>query len=241
MKIMEKFAQKQRDIANHPSVTLAFLGDSVTQGCFETHRRAVNELRTRYDQEKGYHHQLAQMLSVLYPMVPVNLINAGICGDGAAHGLERLERDVLHWNPDMVVVCYGLNDSIKGMDSLSTYLDSLKGIFTKLQAAGIETIFMTPNMMCTYVDYSITDDLLLDAAQKCSKTQCDGILDNYLNAAKEVCREHGVRVCDCYAKWKMLYQNGIEVTELLAGKINHPSVQMHKLFAVSLLETMMTE
>ena len=78
MKIMEKFAQKQRELANYPGVALAFLGDSVTQGCFETHRRAVDELRTRYDQEKGYHHQLARMLATLYPLVPVNLINAGI-------------------------------------------------------------------------------------------------------------------------------------------------------------------
>lgn len=241
MKIMEKFAQKQRDLANYPGVSIAFLGDSVTQGCFETHRRAVDELRTRYDQEQGYHHQLARMLAVLYPLVPVNLINAGICGDGAVHGLERLERDVLHWNPDMTVVCFGLNDSLKGIEHLDEYLDALRGIFQKLQSAGIETIFMTPNMMCTYVDYSITDDLLLNAAEKCVKVQNDGILEQYLDAAKDLCTGYGVRVCDCYAKWRNLYQNGVEVTQLLAGKINHPTAQMHKLFAVSLLETMMTE
>lgn len=241
MIIMEKFAQKQREPANHSGVTLAFLGDSVTQGCFETHRRAVDELRTRYDQEHGYHHQLAQMLGTLYPLVPVNLINAGICGDSAPHGLERLERDVLRYSPDLAVVCFGLNDSMKGVGGLKEYLDSLQGIFERLQAAGIETIYMTPNMMCTYVDYTITDDLLIAAAEKCTKIQREGILEQYLEAAKALCKEYGVSVCDCYAKWKRLYENGVDTTELLAGKINHPCGQMHKLFAVSLLQTMMTE
>ena len=241
MKIMEKFAQKQRELANYPGVSLAFLGDSVTQGCFETHRRAVDELRTRYDQEKGYHHQLARMLATLYPLVPVNLINAGICGDGAPHGLERLERDVLRWNPDLTVVCFGLNDSMRGMDCLQEYADALRGIFTKLQTAGSEVIFMTPNMMCTYVDYTITDDLLRNAAEKCVKTQETGILEAYLNEAKALCAQLGIPVCDCYGKWKQLYENGVDVTQLLAGNINHPTEEMHKLFAVSLLETMMTE
>ena len=35
MRIMEKFMQKARDNWNAAPVTLAFLGDSVTQGCFE--------------------------------------------------------------------------------------------------------------------------------------------------------------------------------------------------------------
>lgn len=241
MKIMEKFAQKQRELANYSGVSLAFLGDSVTQGCFETYRRAADELLTCYEQENGYHHQLARMLATLYPLVPVNLINAGICGDGSDHGLERLERDVLRWNPDMAVVCYGLNDAMNGLEQLDKYTDSLRGIFSRMQKAGVETIFMTPNMVCTYVDASITDDLLRAAAEKCTIIQREGILEQYLEAAKALCKEYDVRVCDCYAKWKTLYQNGVEVTDLLAGKINHPTREMHKLFAVSLLETMMTE
>ena len=91
------------------------------------------------------------------------------------------------------------------------------------------------------MDASITDDLLRAAAEKCTIIQREGILEQYLEAAKALCKEYDVRVCDCYAKWKTLYQNGVEVTDLLAGKINHPTREMHKLFAVSLLETMMTE
>ena len=46
-------------------------------------------------------------------------------------------------------------------------------------------------------------------------------------------------VCDCYAKWKLLSQNGVDTTALLANGINHPSREMAWMFAYSLLETMM--
>ena len=35
------------------------------------------------------------MFALLYPGVPVQFINAGISGDNAPSGLQRLERDVL--------------------------------------------------------------------------------------------------------------------------------------------------
>ena len=48
MKIIEKFAQKQRDIAAFPGVTLAFFGDSVTQGCFEPLRKAEDRIEPAF-------------------------------------------------------------------------------------------------------------------------------------------------------------------------------------------------
>ena len=41
------------------------------------------------------------------------------------------------------------------------------------------------------------------------------------------------------AKWKLLSQNGVDTTALLANGINHPSREMAWMFAYSLLETMM--
>ena len=60
-----------------------------------------------------------------------------------------------------------------------------------------------------------------------------------MEAAKQVCEKNHVRICDCYAKWKRLYENGVDITELLANKINHPTREMNWLFATSLLDTMM--
>ena len=46
-------------------------------------------------------------------------------------------------------------------------------------------------------------------------------------------------VCDAYARWKSMQENGVDITEMLANLINHPSREMHWLFAHALLETMM--
>ena len=111
--------------------------------------------------------------------------------------------------------------------------------FKKLQNAGIEVIFMTPNMMCTDVSPFLKDELLIETAIKCAQVQNSGMLEKFLEGAKQVAKQNGVRVCDCHAKWKALYESGADVTDLLANKINHPTREMHDLFAFSLVETMM--
>ena len=61
-------------------------------------------------------------------------------------------------------------------------------------------------------------------------------MDVYMEKAREVCARNEIPVCDCYAKWKQLEAWGADVTRLLANGINHPTENLHWLFAVSLLE-----
>lgn len=241
MKITEKFAAKAANNASAPAVTLAFLGDSVTQGCFELLPRADTGFENCHDRQRVYHTYLQQILSVLYPNVPVNIINAGVAGKDAAHGLARLERDVLSHKPDLTVVCFGLNDCGAEDGGISQYTEALNKIFDRLEEAGSEIIFMTPNMMATHVSPLLTEPLFRDIAEKIADRQERGVLDRYLDSAKALCRSRNIPVCDCYEKWKLLSASGVDTTELLANKINHPTRQMHWLFAVSLLETMMRE
>ncbi len=239
MKIAELFAKKAKDNWNAPGVTLAFLGDSVTQGCFELYKTSPDSVDTVFDKDGAYHAHLARMLSVLFPSVPVNIINAGVSGSNAAHGLERLERDVISHHPDLAVVCFALNDCGGGPEKLGDYTAALDKIFARLAEENIETIFMTPNMMCTNVSHHYMEDKLFRGiAESCSQLQNGGLLDAYIDAAKELCAKRGVTVCDCYSKWKALARSGADVTELLANKVNHPTREMNKLFAYSLLETM---
>lgn len=241
MRIARKFAAKAADNWNAPAVTIAFLGDSVTQGCFEIYRKSPTAIETVFDKDNAYHNHLAKILNLLYPSVPVNIINAGISGGNAPHALERLERDVLSHSPDLTVVCFALNDSCSGEEGLDRYTDALKKIFIRLKEAGTEVIFMTPNMMCTGVSPHLTDDLSRQIAENCARVQNEGMLEKYLDAAKAVCAAEGVTVCDCYAKWKVLAASGADVTELLSNKINHPTREMNWMFAYSLVETMLME
>lgn len=240
MEIIQKFIKKQNDLWMESQVTIAFLGDSVTQGCFEVYWKENVGIHTVFEQEKGYHRILAKLLAMLYPSVPVTVINAGISGDNAPHGLQRLERDVISHNPDLVVVCFGLNDAMSGIEHIPQYLNALEGIFEQLKCRGIETIFMTPNMMATEVCDSIADPRIRAIASQAVSVQNDGILDAYMQQARAVCERQRVRVCDCYAKWKQLQRNGVNITQLLSNQINHPTPEMHALFATSLLEQMLS-
>lgn len=239
MKIMQKIAAKGKHNWNEPGVKLAFLGDSVTQGCFEIYKTSETGLDTVFDQSNGYHQHLKNMLATLYPSVPINIINAGVSGGSAPHGLQRLERDVLSANPDLVVVCFGLNDCGGGPEKLGIYKEAMDGIFARLQQEGIEAILLTPNMMCDHVSCMVTDPYFIQIAEKTAQRQNAGVLELYVEAAKEIAAAHGAAICDCYAKWKAMAANGVNITRLLANYINHPTREMNRLFAVSLLETMM--
>ncbi len=240
MKIVEKICDKIKDPFGKPSVTIAFLGDSVTQGCFDVYVGRDQNVQTYYDKQSAYHNQLAEIFTVLYPSVPINIINAGISGDCASNGFKRLERDVLRHDPDLVVVCFGLNDCCGGKDTLATYLESLMNIFKRVKEMGKEIIFMTPNMMNTELSPLIKDDILLDVAKNTMEKQCNGVLDMFVNEAIKLCNMLDVKVCDCYKKWKHLHRCGVNTTELLANKINHPIAEMNRLFAISLVETILS-
>ena len=239
MKITEKL--KATTIDRHKAgVTIAFLGDSVTQGCFELYLEN-GQVQTVFEQRSAYCQRVFDILATLYPRVPVHVINAGRSGDRASKGVNRLERDVLRHNPDLVVVCYGLNDCRRDEGSVQTYENALREIFTDVQAAGCELIFMTPNMMNTTVSPHVTDPTFVAVANDTMGRQNDGIFDAHLDAARALCAEMDVPVCDCYKIWQSMFQSGVNVTELLANKINHPIREMHHLFAYELVKTMLKE
>ena len=240
MRIIEKMTKKAADNFGCEGVTIAFLGDSVTQGCFEIFNSANNGTDTVYDKRNSYEMGVFDILCTLYPSVTVNIINAGISGDNAPHGLSRLERDVLRHAPDLTVVCYGLNDCCADLNGLNQYTDALKGIFEKVKESGSELIFMTPNMMNTSVSPHVTDPDHIGLAKSFLRIQNEGVLDAYIDAARALCAELDVPVCDCYAIWKRLYECGVNTTELLSNKLNHPTREMNKLFSYELVKTMLS-
>ena len=234
MKFTEKLAARGRDNWNTPTASIAFLGDSVTQGCFEIYTDEKNEIVPVFDQKASYEADFARIFSVLFPNAPLTIINAGVSGSNAVHGLERLRRDVLSVRPDLTVVCFALNDSANGLQGLHTYTAALREIFDTLRENGLEALFLTPNMMATEVSCHIPPGVIRDAAEACAGVQNAGVLDAYIDAARALCAELGVPVCDCYAIWKKLNQLGVDTNALLSNQINHPTREMNWLFAFEL-------
>ena len=91
MKIIEKIQKKTRDLNGKKAVTIAFLGDSVTQGCFECYKISEDAIETVFDYPSAYSTRLREILNILYPNTQINIINSGISGGNAVGGALRLE------------------------------------------------------------------------------------------------------------------------------------------------------
>lgn len=238
MKIVEVIQNKMKDPHNNKIPTIVCLGDSVTQGCFSLYMKAPNQIGQVFDKQSAYPAYVERILAVLYPGVPINVINAGISGDTTQKAIKRLERDVLAYQPDLTVVALGLNDC--GAVSLEEYCNNLQTIIRRAHTEGSEVIYLTPNMMNTKISCHLKDNGMIDIAQRKMRIQNDGILDAYLDAGKQVAHTCGATVCDVYAKWKLLEKSGVDITEMLSNKINHPTKEFNWISAFCLVETIIS-
>lgn len=223
MKLTEKINMDYNGLVENGPITITAFGDSITHGALAT---------DEFNYETVYWNLLRQKILSVRNYVPINVINAGIGGITAKRSLGRIESQVLCHHPDLVIVCFGLND-VNG--SLEEYLSSLKTIFMRCKENGAEVIFMTPNMLNTYVAED-TEEPLRNYACVTAKMQNEGKMDLYIESAVRTAIDCGIKVCDCYSKWKELSKTE-DITMLLTNRINHPKAQMHHLFADMLFDT----
>lgn len=233
MKIMEKLAARNNNFFAARPVTIAFLGDSVTHGCFEIFPDGKGGIGVACRADEAYPMMLYQKLKNLFPFAAPAVINAGVSGDKSYGGLERLERDVLSFRPDLVIVDFGLNDSMnKDVEGgLETYDKSMRGIFEKVMASGAECILLTPNYMNKGVSPFLTEPMFIGIAREAAVVQNTGILTRYVETARKAAREMNVPIADAYAVWEALDKNGVDTDALLSNYINHPTKEAHAIFA----------
>lgn len=226
MHIRDKILMDKDELEKEGPITIVAFGDSVTHGA----------LLTENNYETVYWNLLRKKILKIRDYVPVNVINAGIGGTSATTSVGRVEKQVLVHNPDLIIICFGLNDV---NDELETWLSSLRSIFTKCIGNGADVIFMTPNMLNTYVADDTLENIR-DYAFVTAEYQNSGRMDLYMESAVRLAEEMGILVCDCYSKWKELSRTQ-DTTQLLINRINHPIAEMHELFANSLFKILFSE
>ena len=223
MHIKDKINMERAELEKEGPITIVAFGDSVTHGALR-----IGEI----NYETVYWNRLRKKISEVRNYVPVNVINAGIGGVSARTSIERMDKQVLSHNPDLVIICFGLND-VNG--PLEVYLSSLKVMFEKCLLQGVDAIFMTPNMLNTYVAEETAPEHLEYAAVT-AEFQNGGKMDLFMESATKLAEEMGITVCDCYGEWKKLSKTQ-DTTKLLANHINHPTKEMHELFSDMLFKT----
>jgi lysophospholipase L1-like esterase len=99
-------AKVMRKAKSGEPVTIACIGGSITQGTIA---------KGTADSEVGFSTPYAELFhewwSKRFPDTEVNFINAGIGGTDSYLGVHRVERDVLQYQPDLVLVEYAVNDA----------------------------------------------------------------------------------------------------------------------------------
>ncbi len=96
---------------NGEKIVIAALGGSITQGS------GANSSATCYVS------RIYSYFKALFPETEITLVNAGIGATSSAHGIYRLQSDVLDHDPDIVIVEYACNDAknYEGFKHKETY------------------------------------------------------------------------------------------------------------------------
>ncbi len=226
MRIKDKINMNRDQLMENGPIIIGVLGDSVSHGSVSGGAMAHDTV---------YHNRLRNKILAVRDYVPVTVINSGVGGTCADDAIPRLYKLLAH-KPDLMIVCFGLNDVNRELD---VFLPALKTIFEESIAAGAETVFMTPNMLNTYVSDEVAEGLKEYAAIT-ADIQNSGKMDMYMQKACDVARECGAKVCDCYGLWKQLAETE-DTTIMLANRINHPTREMHELFADALFKCIFDE
>ena len=111
MLVKEKMLMNIDELLENGPVNIVILGDSVSHGT----------VLDNNDYENVYWNVLKKKMNAYRDYVPVNMINASVGGTMAKDALSRVDKQVLVHDPDLVIVCFGLND-INGPGSKAPHL-----------------------------------------------------------------------------------------------------------------------
>lgn len=133
-------------------------------------------------------------VNMLYGYIGHQVINSGIGGNTTVHAKARFDTDVLDMDPDIVIICFGMNDqatliaSGRPNVSLETYTENLRYFASALTEKGVDVIFMTPNPAYDATGYYSPGQYGLDYAGE--------YMDDFCNAMREVALEFGCGLID---------------------------------------------
>jgi len=208
------------------------LGDSVTAGHFEfllspeENQRKIEEgSLTPYDVlevvdvQEAYLDRFRKKLIDKYGSTSVSVVNSGIAGDTIIGMERRLTRDVIRYQPDLIII----NASINWMPdcgSNDVYRDTLDKVVSRCRnETQADIILLTPNMsLPTPFDNPFSS------------------LDSRVDIIRSIAEEHQVCLVDVYKIWKAYVDAGYPAECLLANGVNHPSTTGHEVYAKALMK-----
>ncbi len=171
------------------------------------------------DARESYLEKFRELLLDQFELTSVSTINAGIAGDHLLSMIARADRDVVRYQPDLVLINGVLNWGLN-LGTTAQYKEYLRGLVRKLQQeTEADIVLMTPN-----------GDL-----PNPPPPQGEGTPDR-VEAVRQVAWEEGVCLADTYAVWERARELGCPWEELLCNGVNHPSAEGHLVYAITLMK-----
>ncbi len=166
-------------------VTIVALGDSITQNSI--HNRG----------HMNWVSLLDEAIKETYGNETCCVINSGIGGSNFSSAFQRLERDVLRLNPDLVILALGMNDASKGIAYLPQFKKEVLDMIEKIRrVCGSEILVRTPN------------PIVAETAKTCTTAAPGEVFEDknrplaeYSKALQEVARESNCQIVDHYSLW----------------------------------------
>lgn len=93
-------------------------------------------------------------VSMMYGEIGTEVINSGVGGDTTVHALNRIQKDVIDKNPDLVIINFGMNDQAvnpstgKNLTSIEKYEENYRTIIDKILATGSDIILVAVHDVC---------------------------------------------------------------------------------------------
>lgn len=225
------------------------IGDSVTAGHFENllpsdpeeakrQSAYAMELIAKGDTEKlrelppieitdareCYLEKFREMLIDKYERTSVSVINAGIAGDNLIQMSKRLYRDVIRYQPDLAIINGSLNWDEAQMGTAEEYKAVLKDMVRRIKKeTDADIVLLTPNGDLPNTLFGNTDAPEPDTFKR-------------VRVIRETAAEEQVCLADVYAIWEKAREEGCPWKELLANGVNHPGVEGHEVYAMTLMK-----
>ena len=133
MKTVNRLKKLMTRAENGETLTIGFLGGSITQGSLASSDRLTYAYRVfTWWQEK-------------FPQAEFHYVNAGIGGTDSHFGVSRVYQDLLMYRPDFVVLDFSVNDD---MSDVSFLQETFEGVIRRIYYSETEPAVIVLNNVC---------------------------------------------------------------------------------------------
>lgn len=197
-----------------PGDVVMFLGDSITAETKYYYKLYYNDIAKKYPD------------LVDSPIAPYNgkgwggdklrFVNAGVSGEESGGGKNRIAGLLAQHKPTVVVICYGMNDSLHG--NPGGYKENMRAIIKAVKEAKCAVTVLSSPSVCTVGHQDKVPHV---------KT-----LGELRDQAKEVAADEGVLFADCYVLTREYEEKNNK--DFTWGDGVHPNEDGHRMMADAL-------